>query len=121
MTFKNDYKLKPADSARIKCSCGAQATTGQNNGGAPFWYHCDECAEVGRRTCHFYGMTAEEIKAAWAWETSGGVRHTYEFHGPHGEYRHNLGGACCMWSAKAEGWSQIIHAGETLTNSLIGD
>ena len=58
--------------------------------------------------------TPEEIKAAWAWETSGGVRHTYEFHGPHGEYRHNLGGACCMWSARAEGWSQIIHAGETL-------
>jgi hypothetical protein len=62
--------------------------------------------------------TAEEIRAAWAWETSGGVRHTYEFHGPHGEYRHNLGGACCMWSAKAEGWSQIIYAGETLTEQL---
>jgi hypothetical protein len=65
--FKNDYRLSPAESARIKCSgyeeCGAQATTGQNNGGAPFWYHCDECAEVGRRTGNFYGMTGEDALA----------------------------------------------------------
>ena len=56
--FKNDYKLSPADSARIQCGqCGKPATTGQNNGGAPFWYHCDECAEVGRQTDHFYRDT----------------------------------------------------------------
>lgn len=55
MKFLNDYHLTPAESARIKCSCGAQATTGQNNGGAPFWYHCDTCAEHCRQTGHFYG------------------------------------------------------------------
>jgi len=55
MHFKNDYKLSPTTSARIKCDqCCQPATTGQNNGGAPFWYHCDACAEVGRQTGHFY-------------------------------------------------------------------
>ena len=64
MQFKNDYKLTPADSARIECSnhCGAQATTGQNNGGAPFWYHCDACAEHCRQTGHFY-ITDDEALA----------------------------------------------------------
>ena len=66
MTFANDYKLSPSESARIECSnhCGAQATTGQNNGGAPFWYHCDSCAEVGRQTGHFYGAKDDdEVRA----------------------------------------------------------
>lgn len=64
--FKNDYRLSPAESARIKCSgyeeCGAQATTGQNNGGAPFWYHCDVCAAWGRQTGHFYDAK-DEVRA----------------------------------------------------------
>jgi hypothetical protein len=43
--YKNDYKLTAADSKRIQCdSCTEPATTGQNNGGAPFWYHCDKHA-----------------------------------------------------------------------------
>ena len=55
MTFKNDYRLGPEIGSTIKCQqCGQPATTGQNNGGAPFWYHCDACAEVGRQTGHFY-------------------------------------------------------------------
>lgn len=46
MTFANDYRLTLEDSQRIKCAeCGNPATTGQNNGSAPFWYHCDECAQ----------------------------------------------------------------------------
>ena len=53
-TFINDYKLSPEESARIKCPCGESATTGQNNGGAPFWYHCDVCAEHCRKTGHFF-------------------------------------------------------------------
>lgn len=61
MVFVNDYKLNPADSARIKCHCGAQATTGQNNGGAPFNYTCDACAELCRQTGHFYG--ADDARA----------------------------------------------------------
>lgn len=45
--MKNDYQLHEADSQRIKCSdpdCGKQATVGMNNGGAPFFYWCDEHA-----------------------------------------------------------------------------
>ena len=52
--FINDYRLSAADSARITCQCGKPATTGQNNGSAPFWYHCDACAEHCRQTGHFY-------------------------------------------------------------------
>lgn len=62
MKFLNDYRLSPADSARIKCSCGEPATTGQNDGGAPFNYSCDACAEHCRQTGHFYGMTQEEAR-----------------------------------------------------------
>ncbi len=56
--------------------------------------------------------TAEEIRAAWTWDDAGGRKH-FVFHGPHGEYLYNLKGADCHWSAKAEGWSQIIYAGQT--------
>ena len=64
MTFVNDYKLSPEVTARVQCStCGAPATTGQNNGSAPFWYHCDDCAEQGRRIGHFYSDTANAFQA----------------------------------------------------------
>jgi hypothetical protein len=54
-TFKNDYKLTPVESSRIKCGqCEQPATTGQNQGSAPFWYHCDTHAEHARQTGHFY-------------------------------------------------------------------
>ena len=64
MTFVNDYKLSPEVTARVQCStCGAPATTGQNNGSAPFWYHCDDCAEQLRTLeakcgcgSHLYGI-----------------------------------------------------------------
>jgi hypothetical protein len=47
--FKNDYRLNAEESARITCnSCERKATTGQNNGSAPFWYHCDTHAAMGR-------------------------------------------------------------------------
>ena len=58
--LKADYRLTPAESARIPCTanlangerCDQQATWGQNHGGAPFWYHCDHHAtmlrELGR-------------------------------------------------------------------------
>ena len=53
--FLNDYSLSPEESARIACQqCGAPATTGQNNGSAPFWYHCDGCADRCRQSGHFY-------------------------------------------------------------------
>ena len=48
--YKNDYKLTESDSKRISCDeCKAPATTGQNNGGAPFWYRCNKCAEEARQ------------------------------------------------------------------------
>jgi hypothetical protein len=56
-TFKNDYRLNAADSARITCQavgCDKQATTSQNEGSAPFNYMCDEHAEMGRSTGKFY-------------------------------------------------------------------
>lgn len=56
-TFKNDYKLTAADSKRIQCSapdCDDHATTGQNNGGAPFGYFCDFHAEMGRQTGKYF-------------------------------------------------------------------
>jgi hypothetical protein len=55
--FKNDYPLSPEDSARIDCDvpgCDRRATTGQSSGCAPFYYHCDFHAELGRRTGRFY-------------------------------------------------------------------
>ena len=53
--FINDYKLSESDTKRIKCGmCDLPASTGQNNGTAPFWYHCDKHAEQARTTGHFY-------------------------------------------------------------------
>lgn len=49
------------------------------------------------------------IKSAWCWE---GARKHFEFHGPNGEYQHNLKLADCKWSAMAEGWQQLLSARE---------
>ena len=56
MTFSNDYALMSVqDSQRIKCdTCEQPATVGQNNGTAPFWYSCADCAQHARETGHFY-------------------------------------------------------------------
>jgi hypothetical protein len=51
--------------------------------------------------------TSEEIKAVWTWDDAGGRKH-FVFHGPHGEYLYNLKLADCHWSAKAEGWQQLL-------------
>ena len=60
MGYQYDYKLTAQDSLRIRCdapvggsseSCGLPATTGQNDGSAPFGYRCDEHAQQ-RRTGH---------------------------------------------------------------------
>ena len=51
--------------------------------------------------------TSEEIKAVWTWDDSGGRKH-FVFYGPHGEYLYNLKSADCHWSAKAEGWQQLL-------------
>ncbi len=60
-------------------------------------------AEVRKR------FTVEQIKKAWAWaDGSGG----FEFHGPNGEYFHNLKMADCLWSAKAEGWAKLMDSRE---------
>jgi hypothetical protein len=81
--FKNDYRLTPVESARIKCSnykeCGAQATTGQNNGTAPFWYHCDACAEHCRQTGHFYGAKETTLPEDKGICELCGVKHTYVY------------------------------------------
>ena len=45
----------------------------------------------------------EEIASAWAW----GSGRSFEFHGPHGEYI-TCSRADCLWSARSEGWSQVL-------------
>lgn len=64
-------------------------------------------AEVMKDVRKHYTPVA--IKSAWAWE---GARKHYEFHGPNQEYQYNLKTADCMWSAKAEGWQQLLSARE---------
>jgi hypothetical protein len=54
-------------------------------------------------------FTVGEISGAWVWDSAGG-RKSYEFHGAHHEYFHDLRGADCVCSAKAEGWSQMLRA-----------
>lgn len=54
--------------------------------------------------------TPEQIKAAWAWSDG----RDFEFHGPNGEYIHNLRQADCLYGAKAEGWSRMLEAKEIL-------
>jgi hypothetical protein len=54
-------------------------------------------------------FTPEQIAKAWAWS---GDRKSWEFHGPEGEYLYNLRMADCAWSAKAEGWSQLLERKE---------
>ena len=54
-------------------------------------------------------FTPEEIKAAWAWDVSGGRRNQFEFHGPNKHYDHDVKGAVdCKWSALANGWDRLI-------------
>jgi hypothetical protein len=48
--------------------------------------------------------TPDEIKRAWAWRCG----KDFEFHGPNGEYLHNLRMTDCKWSALAEGWQQLM-------------
>jgi len=57
MGYLYDYKLTARDSLRIMCDapfegniarCGEPATTGQNDGVAPFWYRCDAHAQKWR-------------------------------------------------------------------------
>lgn len=56
-------------------------------------------------------FTTAQIKKAWVWT---GDRKHWEFHGPHGEFFHDLKAADCAWSAKAEGWSLLLEALETV-------
>lgn len=53
--------------------------------------------------------TKEQIGTVWTWE---GARKHFEFHGPNQEYLYNLRIADCHWSAKAEGWQQLMDRSE---------
>jgi hypothetical protein len=64
--------------------------------------HTQVMKEVRKR------FTKEQIAASWVWDTSGGSRKSYEFHGPNSHYDHNLIMSDCKWSATAEGWQRLM-------------
>lgn len=63
-------------------------------------------------------FTPEEIRAAWAWDVSGGRGNQFEFHGPRGFYLHDVKMADCRWSAAASGWISMLDALDDAGGSL---
>jgi len=53
--------------------------------------------------------TSEQIAAAWAWKVG---KQQYEFHGPNGEYNHDVRMADCKWSAMDGGWRKLLEPSE---------
>lgn len=69
--IRRDYRLSQSDSERIQCTafdgsmfarCPEHATFGQNDGSAPFWYHCDTHAELLRSTGSIWPSTQPVIR-----------------------------------------------------------
>jgi hypothetical protein len=59
--FTSDYSIKN-ESDRIVCDCcDWPATTGMNNGAAPFWYLCGHCALLARMSGRIEVKTAVTI------------------------------------------------------------
>lgn len=50
-------------------------------------------------------FTKEEIARAWPWKVS---NNQFEFHGPNGEYNHDVRMADCLWSASDNGWCKLL-------------
>lgn len=46
--FTSDYQIENRTESIVCDGCDWPATTGMNQGSAPFWYLCGHCAHVAR-------------------------------------------------------------------------